>query len=170
METTKEFKLNNKILKFVNTVDEDDISKIFINRYFYSNIRGLRQPMIIKQKKDEYYNQLQIQLHYLQGTKLTQRDFNEALIEGCKHHIVKYGRLLISNLWGQLSVTMHIIDATNGIFHNYIKTEEDGIELRGFYQKVTQEDLIDFILVPDPNDLGGFGRQRNLVQLKSIIK
>src|SRR5665647_166250 len=99
METSKEFILNNKILKFVNTVDVNDNSKIFTNRYFYMNVRGQRQPMIGKQNKIEYYDQLQIQLTYLQGKKLTERDFCEALLEGCRQHILKYGRLIISDLW-----------------------------------------------------------------------
>jgi hypothetical protein len=168
METTKEFSLNNKVLKFVNTVDENDSSKIFTNRYFYANIRGQSQPMIAKQKKDEYYNQLQIQLTHLQETKLTEQDFCEALIEGCRQHILKYGRLIISDLWTQLNITMHLVDATKGTFHNHIETLEDGIELRNYYQNVAQQVLIDFILVPDPNEIGGIGRPPKLVPLKSL--
>lgn len=170
METTKEFVLNNKVIKFVNIFDANDDSKIFTNRYFYMNVREQRQPVIGKQNKIEYYNQLQIQLNYLQGKKLTERDFCEALLEGCKHHILKYGRLIISDLWTQLNPTMHIIDVTKGIFHNHIVTEEDGIELRNFYLNAAQEILIDYILVPDPNDVGGIGRPPKLVPLKSIIK
>jgi len=168
METTKEFTLNNRILKFVNTVDEIDITKILTNRYFYMSIRGHNEPMICKQKKENYYSQLQIQLDYLQGKRLTEQDFCEALIEGCKNHIIKYGRLIISDLWGQLNYTMHIIDVTNGIFHNNIETEDDGIELRTFYLNTVQEILIDYILVPDPNDIGGIGRPPKLVPLKSL--
>lgn len=170
METSKEFLLNNKIIKFVNTVDVNDNSKIFTNRYFYMNVRGQRQPVIGRQLKNEYYDQLQIQLTFLQGKKLTERDFFEALLEGCRHHILKYGRLIISDLWTQLNPTMHIIDATRGIFHNHISTEEDGIELRTFYLNAAQEVLVDYILVPDPNDMGGIGRPPKLVSLKSIIK
>lgn len=63
---------------------------------------------------------------------------------------------------------MHIIDATNGIFHNNIETEDDGIKLRTFYLNTVQEILIDYILVPDPNDIGGIGRPPKLVPLKSL--
>lgn len=170
METSKEFILNNKILKFVNTADFNDDSKIFTARYFYMNIGGQRQPMITKQNKLDYYNQLQIQLDFLEGKNLTERDFCESLLEGCKHHILKYGRLIISDLWGQLNPTMHIIDATKGIFHNHIENEEDGIALRDFYLNAAQEVLIDFILVPDPNSLGKIGHPPKLVPLKSIKK
>ena len=170
MENSQEFMLNNKVLKFVNTIDENDNSKIFTNRYFYMNIRGQKQPMIAKQNKVEYYNQLKIQLDNLQGSKLTERDFFEGLIEGCKQHIKKYGRLIISDLWTQLNSTMHLVDVTKGIFHNHILTEEDGIELRSFYLNAAQEVLVDYILVPDPNDIGGFGRPPKLIPLKSIIK
>ena len=168
METTKEFSLNNKNLKFVNSVDETDYNKIITSRYFYANVRGQRQPIIGKQIKDEYYSQLQLQLTFLQGKKLTEKDFFEALIEGCRQHILKFGRLIISDLWTQLNVTMHLIDSTKGLFHNHIETEDDGIELRDYYQNAAKEVLIDFILVPDPNDIGGIGRPRKLVPLKSI--
>lgn len=168
METIKEFTLKNKILKFVNTLDETDKNKIFTNRYFYIPVRGKQQPMISRQNKEEYYSQIQIQLDFLQKTNLTQRDFCEALLEGCRHHILKYKRLIISDLWGQLNITMHILDATNGIFHNHIESEAGGIDLRIFYQEIAEEILIDFIWVPDPNNLGGIGRAPKLVPLKSL--
>lgn len=168
METSIEFILNDKALKFVNELDMSDNSKIFTNRYFYMNIRGQKQPMIAKQNKIEYYNDLQLQIKYLQGKTLTEKDFFEALVEGCKNHILKYGRLIITDLWTQLNSTMHIIDATKGVFHNHILTEEDGIELRNYYLNAAKEVLIDFILVPDPNDIGGIGRSPKLVPLKSI--
>ena len=170
METSKDFILNNLILTFVNTVDDNDADKIFTTRYFYMNIGGQKRPMIAKQNKLEYYTQLQIQLDFLQGKDLTERDFCEALLEGCKHHILKYGRLIISDLWTQLNPTMNIIDVTKGIFHNHIKTEEDGIALREFYLKTAQEILIDYIFVPDPNDIGRIGQPPKLVPLKSINK
>ena len=136
METSKEILLNGRRLKFVNQIDTNDSSKIFTERYFYINVRGQKQPMVGKQKKEEYYSQLQIQIDFLQGK--------------------------------QLNSTMHIIDATNGVFHNYIDTEEDGIELRELFLNSAKDALIDYILVPDPNDIGGIGRPPKLVPLKSI--
>ena len=146
METTKEYYLNNKILKLTNKIDENDESKIFTSRYFYINVRGLRQEMIAKQKKEEYYSQLELQLSSLQGKNQTEKDFCDALLEGCKQHIIKYGHLIISDLWTQLNITMHLIDATKGIFHNHIETLEDGIELRNYYLNVAQQVFIDYIL------------------------
>lgn len=166
-EITKEFRLNNKVLKFTNKVDESDNSKIFTSRYFFMDVRGKRRPVITKQIKDEYYGYLKAQLNYLEGKRLTEQDIFEALIAGCKEHIKKYGRLIISDLYGQLHATMHIVDATKGIFHNHIKTEDDGIELRNFYQNGAQELLEDFILVPDPSNPFSDGKY-NLVTLKSV--
>ena len=168
METSKEILLNGRRLKFVNQIDTNDSSKIFTERYFYINVRGQKQPMVGKQKKEEYYSQLQIQIDFLQGKQLTEQNLFEALIKGCVAHINKYGRLIISDLWTQLNSTMHIIDATNGVFHNYIDTEEDGIELRELFLNSAKDALIDYILVPDPNDIGGIGRPPKLVPLKSI--
>lgn len=169
METTKLFILNGKNIKITNTLDEQDSSKIYTNRYFYMMQGGQRRPVIGKTPKIDYYTQVEKYIIFLEGRDLTERDFFEALIEGCKNHILKYGRLIISDLWTQLTYTMHVVDATNGIFHNHINTEEEGIELREFYLRGAQELLLDFILVPDPNDIGGFGRTPNLVPLKSII-
>jgi hypothetical protein len=168
METTKELSLNNKVIKFTNIVDENDESKIYTSRYFYMDVRGQRQPMMAKQNKDEYYSQLEIQLTSLQGKKQTEQDFCEALFEGCRQHIIKYGRLIISDLWAQLNITMHLVDATKGIFHNHIETLEEGIELRNYYLNVAQQVLIDFILVPDPNEIGEIGRPPKLIPLKSL--
>jgi hypothetical protein len=171
METTKEFLLNGKYIKITNTVDENDNSKILTTgKYFFMNIRGERKPMIARTPKVDYYTQIKIQIDKLEGTKLTERDFFLALIEGCKIHIQKYGRLIISDLWSQLNYTMHLLDSTNKIFHTHIKTEDEGIELREFYLNAAQEMLIDYILVPDPKDFGGMGIPQKLVPLKNLIK
>lgn len=169
METTKVFVLNGKTIQITNTLDELDSSKIYTNRYFYMMQGGQRRPVIGKTPKIDYYSQIEKYVNFLQGKTLTERDFFEALIEGCRNHILKYGRLIISDLWTQLTYTMHIVDATKGVFHNHINTEDEGIELREFYLRGAQELLLDFILVPDPNDIGSFGRTPNLVPLKSII-
>jgi hypothetical protein len=169
METTKVFVLNGKSIQITNTLDELDSSKIYTNRYFYMMQGGQRRPVIGKTPKIDYYSQIEKYVNFLQGKTLTERDFFEALIEGCRNHILKYGRLIISDLWTQLTYTMHIVDATKGVFHDHINTEDEGIELREFYLRGAQELFLDFILVPDPNDIGSFGRTPNLVPLKSII-
>ena len=170
METTKEFYLNGKKISITNRIDETDDTKIYTTgRYFYMGQGSQRRPVIGKVPKIDYYNQIKIQLDILEGTTLTERDFFLGLIEGCKIHIQKYGRLIISDLWSQLNYTMHLVDATKGLFHTHIDSEDDGIELREFYLRGAQEMLIDYILVPDPNDIGGIGRPPKLVPLKSLM-
>lgn len=170
MNATKEFVLNGRKIIITNRIDENDHTKIYTTgKYFYMNQGGQKRPVIGKVPKVDYYNQIKIQLDYLEGTSLTERDFFLALLEGCKAHIQKYGRLIISDLWSQLNYTMHLVDSTNGIFHNHIETEDVGIQLREFYLNGVQEILMDYILVPDPNDLGGIGRPPKLVTLKSVL-
>ena len=152
-----------------NAVDELNSTKIYTNRYFYMMQGGQLRPVIGKTPKLDYYSQIEKYVTFLEGKNMTEMDFFEALIEGCKNHILKYGRLIISDLWTQLTYTMHLVDATTGIFHNHINTEDEGIKLRELYLRGAQELLLDFILVPYPNDIGSFGRTQKLVPLKSIF-
>jgi hypothetical protein len=170
MEVTKEFILNGRTIFIKNKEDESDSSKIFTTgKYFYMNYAGQRRPVIGKAPKIDYYTQIYIQIKFLEGTQVNEQDFFNALLDGCKKHIEKYGRLVISDLWTQLNYTMHLVDATNGIFHDYIKSEEDGIKLRENYLIKAQQSLIEYILVPDPKDIGAIGRPPKLVPLKSLL-
>lgn len=170
METKKSYLLNGRLINIINTVDEIDSSKIYTNRYFYMNRGGQKFPILGKSPKADYYNQIEKYISFLQGKKLTEQDFFDSLIEGCRLHLIKYGRLIISDLWTQLNYTMHLVDSTNGVFHNHINSEEEGIELRESYLEGAKEIFLDYILVPDPNEIGGFGTPTKLVPLKSLIK
>jgi hypothetical protein len=170
MEITKEYILNGRTIYIKNKVDEFDNSKIYTTgKYFYMNYGGQKKPVIGKAPKIDYYTQIKIQIDFLEGEKLNEQDFFYALLEGCKKHIEKYGRLIISDLWTQLNYTMHLLDATNGVFHNYINSEEDGIKLRENYLLKAQQIFIEHILVPDPNDIGAIGRSPKLVPLKDLM-
>lgn len=164
-KTSKEFTLKNKKIIITTTVDELDETKIFSNRYFVREVRGKRTEMISKTKKDEFYNDIKTQLDFLQNKNLTQQDFFDAFLYGCVNHIKKFGRLIITDMHSQLNYTMHILDASNNIFHNYINSEDEGIHIRDDYASACMEVLADYILVPHPflRDENGMAK---LVKLK----
>ena len=98
---------------------------------------------------------------YLHGQnwQFTSQEF-EALLRGCEKHIEKFGRLIITDLHTQLNVTMHLVDATNGIFHTIINNEDDGISLRNYYTGAAFEMMPDHILVPHPSMTDENGRPK----------
>ena len=164
-KTSKEFTLKNKKIIITTPIDELDETKIFSNRYFVREVQGKRVEMISKTKKDEFYNDIKTQLDFLQDKNLTQQDFFDAFTIGCANHIKKFGRLIITDMHSHLNCTMHILDATNIIFHNYINNEDEGIHLRNEYATACMRVLADYILVPHPflRDKNGMAK---LVKLK----
>lgn len=142
--------MNNKAISITNQVDEFDQNKIHTSRYFFVEVQGRRVEMTAKSNKQEYYNDIAVQLNSLQGKSLTKKDFFDAFLEGCINHIKKFGRLIVTDMHSQLNCTMHLVDATNNIFHTHIKSEQDGIELRNYYANACMQVLVDYIYVPHP--------------------
>jgi hypothetical protein len=73
--TSKEFLLNNKTVTFTSRVDETDNSKIYTSRYFFVEVQGRKTEMTAKSDKQEYYDDIAVQLNSLQGKSFTEKDF-----------------------------------------------------------------------------------------------
>jgi len=160
MNTSKDFKLNNRTIVITTPVDEFDNNKIYTSRYFFQQVNGQKREMLAKAPKTAFYRDVEIQLEAIEGKAITERVFFEALLRGCEKHIEKFGRLIITDLHTQLNVTMHLVDATNGIFHTIINNEDDGISLRNYYTGGAFEMMPDHILVPHPSMTDENGRPK----------
>jgi hypothetical protein len=94
----------------------------------------------------EYLQMLDIQIEFLGSKSIDMHSIYEALIHGCTKHILKFGRLHQADLWSHLNCSMHIIDATNGVFHNLIKDSQSGHSIRILLQSKAEKDLQQYII------------------------
>lgn len=150
MTASREFILNGRRIIITNREDEIDNSKIYTSRYFFQQVNGQKREMLAKAPKTAFYRDVEIQMQALEGKTITEKALFEAFLNGCSKHIEKFGRLIITDMHSQLNVTMHLADATNGVFHTIINNEDDGISLRNYFTGAAFEVLADHILVPHP--------------------
>lgn len=146
---TKDFIFQNKKISFSNEIDQAT-NKIFVSRYFFIEVQGRLCEVTGKTTTEEYYNDLKIQLNFLEHIALDLDGFYWGYLECCLHHIKKHGRLVVSDMHAKLNSTMHIMDVTNGLYHSFIKKKEDGIKIREALAKSCIKDLADDIYVPHP--------------------
>ena len=160
MATSKKvYEFKNKNLVFTNEICPQT-GKLFSNRYFFILHQDKVVEVTSRTNKDEYYSDLVEQLTDLITQDVNIDNFKRIFLMACGRHIQKYGRLIISDMHAKLNVTMHIIDATNGIFHSLIEKPFDGIEIRERMTSMCKAVLKDYMFEPHPYLKGPDGKAK----------
>lgn len=115
------------------------------------NTSRYNNPLVNTTNIDEFNEDIRMQINFLQDQIINDQNIFGSLAFMCINHIEKFNRIIITDLFAYLDNTMIIVDSTNGIFHNLINSEEDGINLRKTFQHGIVEDLYNYIWVPKPS-------------------
>jgi hypothetical protein len=153
-EITKSFLLKRRSITITVPIDQFDSTKILSNKFAFANMHGKKIEMVSREAPDTFFSQLRIQLNYLETREIPPDSlgvFFDALIVGCTKHIEQHKRIIITDLFSQVNYTMWLVEATRGIFHNILTTEDEYCHYRDFLIKTSVTCLKAYLWVPDPN-------------------
>jgi|GEM_PF-3129326 len=154
----KDYKLFNRIITIdAGKIDETDKTKILLNNaYQFSDEETNSANWVEKCPIEDFYNDIEVQLAFLQTMKLLQEekkslnanDFFYSFTYACTLHIYKFNRLVLRDMESILNRTMNIIDATKKELHDIILSDDNGRKLRQSFLHTAMEYLQQDIVVP----------------------
>lgn len=128
----RKYTLNNNSIKIEVPIFEQD-ERMVMTAKFRRNINTIGnieiEPNQVSEK-NEFFNDIENQIKFLQGKQIDKQSMFEALYDSCSNHVKKYGKLIDIDLLGYLDCSMFIAEAISVAFKWTPISQQLGEELR----------------------------------------
>lgn len=120
---------------------------VLSDKFHFIEINGERAQMVAKTNKDEFYNDLTLQVSFVASKGFTLQNFFDGILYASIAHVKKFKRIYLNDLWSYINASMFIMEATKGQFHNLYTTHAEAIELRTNLEVNARHSLREYLLL-----------------------